>query len=54
MQIDYDHGEKIPATDLFTIYSNWASNNNEYTWKAVYLTILSFIQKNPPKPASRS
>lgn len=28
--IDYDCDEKIPATDLFSVYSRWAKSNNEY------------------------
>ena len=29
--IDYIHGERISATDLFALYSAWASSNNEFT-----------------------
>ena len=29
--IDYLHGERISATDLFALYSAWASSNNEFT-----------------------
>ena len=28
--IDYNSKEEIPATELFTVYSQWATNNNEY------------------------
>ena len=30
VQIDYDKGERVSATDLFTVYSNWANSNNEF------------------------
>ena len=29
--IDYIHGDRISATDLFALYSAWASSNNEFT-----------------------
>ena len=29
--VDYNNGERISATDLFTVYSAWASSNNEFT-----------------------
>ena len=28
--IDYDNGESVSATELFSIYSQWANSNNEY------------------------
>ena len=28
--IDYEHGDKIMASDLFGLYSKWAKANNEY------------------------
>lgn len=28
--IDYDNGDKIPATELFEVYSKWTKKNNEY------------------------
>lgn len=28
--IDYDFGQRIPATELFRVYSKWAHENNEY------------------------
>ena len=31
VQVDYVNGDSISATDLFTVYSNWASSNNEFT-----------------------
>lgn len=30
IEIDYDNGEKIPATELFEVYSRWTKKNNEY------------------------
>lgn len=30
VMIDYDCGESVAATDLFSIYSSWANANNEY------------------------
>lgn len=30
IEIDYDCGERIPAADLFGLYSKWAKINNEY------------------------
>ena len=31
IEIDYVHGDRIAATDLFSVYSNWAATNNEFT-----------------------
>ena len=28
--IDYMNGERIPATELFSVYSAWANSNNEF------------------------
>lgn len=30
IEIDYENGAKIPASDLFLVYSKWAKANNEY------------------------
>lgn len=30
IEIDYEHGEKISASELFALYSKWAKVNNEY------------------------
>ena len=30
IEIDYENGAKIPASDLFLVYSKWAKTNNEY------------------------
>ena len=30
IEIDYVHGDRIAATDLFSVYSNWAATNNEF------------------------
>lgn len=32
--IDYDTDEKIPAADLFSVYSKWAKQNNEFAMSA--------------------
>ena len=46
--VDYDHGERIPATDLFTIYSSWATNNNEYAMSSRKF-FLEITKKLPEK-----
>ena len=30
VQVDYVNGDSVSATDLFTVYSNWANSNNEF------------------------
>ena len=46
--VDYEHGERIPATELFAIYSAWASSNNEFTMSSRKF-FLEITKKLPEK-----
>lgn len=48
VMIDYDTGESVAATDLFSVYSSWASSNNEYTMSSRKF-FLEISKKLPEK-----
>ena len=47
--IDYEHGDKVMASDLFSVYSAWAKKNNE--WEMSSKRFFMELAKKVPEKA---
>ena len=49
--IDYEHGDKVMASDLFSVYSAWAKKNNEWEMSSKRF-FMELAKKVPEKGRS--
>lgn len=53
IEIDYENGERIPANVLFSVYTKWANENNEYVMSSRKF-FLEITKKLPEKVRTSS